>query len=53
MIATGAEQQYCHHEKTPVSTRLEFYLPGGRHLTLLKRDGWLGLTREVSPSGNR
>ena len=28
------------------TTRLEFYLPGGRHFTLIRRGTWLGLTRE-------
>lgn len=27
--------------------RLEFYLPAGRRLTLIKRDTWLDLKREV------
>jgi hypothetical protein len=36
------------------TTRLEFYLPGGRHFTLIRRGTWLGLEREsASRSGNR
>jgi hypothetical protein len=28
-------------------TRLEFYLPAGRHLTLIKRGAWFGLERQA------
>ena len=39
-------------ESARKSTRLEFYLPGGRHFTLIRRGTWLGLKREsVSRSG--
>ena len=34
-------------ESARVPTRLEFYLPGGRHFTLIKRDTWFGLVLEV------
>jgi hypothetical protein len=34
-------------EATRHAKQLEFYLPGGRRLTLIKRDTWLALFREV------
>ncbi|CAN5756217.1 hypothetical protein BH09ACT7_BH09ACT7_18110 [soil metagenome] len=34
-------------ETTRKTTRLEFYLPAGRRLTLIKRGTWFGLTRET------
>ncbi|CAN5674219.1 hypothetical protein BH09ACT8_BH09ACT8_39970 [soil metagenome] len=39
-----------HTEPRRDATRLEFYLPGGRHFTLIRRGSWLGLEREV-PKG--
>jgi hypothetical protein len=39
-------------ESARKTTRLEFYLPGGRHFTLIRRGTWLGLKREgMSRSG--
>lgn len=38
-------------ESARKTTRLEFYLPGGRHFTLIRRGMWLGLKRELSRSG--
>ncbi|MET0703875.1 MAG: hypothetical protein ABWY93_29880 [Mycobacterium sp.] len=35
-------------ETTSQTTRLEFYLPAGRRVTLIKRGTWFGLTREIS-----
>jgi hypothetical protein len=41
-------------ETTRETTRLEFYLPAGRRLTLIKRGTWFGLKREsVSRSAQR
>jgi hypothetical protein len=34
-------------ETTGKTTRLEFYLPAGRRLTLIKRGTWFGLKREM------
>ena len=37
-------------ESTNHATRLEFYLPAGRRVTLIKRGTWFGLKREVVSS---
>lgn len=34
-------------ETTRYAMQLEFYLPGNRHFTLIKRRTWLGLAKEV------
>jgi hypothetical protein len=36
-------------ESVRQATRLEFYLPAGRHFTLIKRGSWFGLARDVAP----